>query len=134
MDLGQAMIVAGVGCRKGVAAQEVDAAIAEALAKGKFTSDALTVIATAAGKGLEQGIIKAAAARGVPLVLVAEHDLEAASGRAVTTSERVQKMMGVPSISECAALAAGGPSAQIVVSRVVVGPATCALAIAGDAP
>src|SRR6478672_1181238 len=102
MGLGQAMIVAGVGCRKGAAAQEIDAAIAEALANGKFASDALTVIATAAGKGLEQGIMKAAAARGVPLVLVTDKDLEAASGRAVTKSKRVQKLMGVPSVSECA--------------------------------
>ena len=42
---------------------------------------------------------------------------------------------GVPAFAAAAAaLAAGGPDARLIAPRVAVGPATCALAIAGDAP
>ena len=128
------MIVAGIGFRAGATAQQIDAALAAALESGGIAGDTLTVIATMAGKGLEAGSIKAAASRGVPLVMVALHDLEAVADRTVTKSERVQELMGIPSVAECAALAAGGASARIVVPRVVVGPATCALARVGDTP
>jgi cobalt-precorrin 5A hydrolase len=43
-------------------------------------------------------------------------------------------LMGVPCVAEAAALAAGGPAAQLVVPRIAIGPATCALATAGAAP
>jgi cobalt-precorrin 5A hydrolase len=134
MDLDQAMIVAGIGCRAGATAQEIDAAIAAALSNGGLAKDALNLIATSSAKGAEQGIAAAASARGLRLMLVEQSDLEAVSGRAVTKSERVQELMGVPSVAECAALAAAGTAARLVVPRVAVGPATCALAIVGDAP
>lgn len=128
------MIVAGIGFRSGTTSQEIDAALAAALESGGIAGEALTVMATMAGKGLEAGSIKAAASRGVPLVMVALADLEAVADRTVTKSERVQELLGIPSVAECAALAAGGPSAHIVVPRIAVGPATCALARIGDAP
>lgn len=128
------MIVAGIGCRAGATAQEIDAAIAAALSNGGLAKDALKLIATSAAKEMERGIAAAASARGLPLKLVAQSDLEAAGERAVTKSERVRELMGVPSVAECAALAAAGASARLVVPRVAVGPATCALAITGGAP
>ena len=134
MGLDQAMIVAGIGCRAGATAQEIDAAIAAALSNGGLAKDALKLIATSSTKAAEPGIAAAASARGLRLMLVEQTDLEAASGRAVTKSERVQELMGVPSVAECAALAAAGATARLVVPRVAVGPATCALAMAGDAP
>lgn len=128
------MIVAGIGCRKGATAQEIDAAIAAALSRGGIEKGALKLIATSAAKGTEQGIVAAAAARHVALELVGQSDLEAASDRAVTKSDRVQELKGVPSVAECAALAAAGDTARLVVPRVAVGPATCALATTGGAP
>lgn len=128
------MIVAGIGCRAGATAQEIDAVIAAALSNGGLAKDALNLIATSFAKAAEQGIAVAAASRGLRLMLIEQTDLEAVSGRAVTKSERVQELMGVPSVAECAALAAAGAAARLVVPRVAVGPATCALAMAGDAP
>jgi len=127
------MIVAGIGCRAGATAQEIDAAIAAALSNGGLAKDALNLIATSSTKAAEQGIVAAASARGLRIMLVEQADLEAASGRAVTKSERVQELMGVPSVAECAALAAAGNDARLVVPRVAVGSATCALAMAGEA-
>jgi cobalt-precorrin 5A hydrolase len=134
MGLGETMIVAGVGCRKGVAAAEVAAVITAALARAGLTTNALSLIATSAAKGEEAGIAGAASALGVPLVLVSQNDLEAAGDRTATKSERVAALTGVPSLAEAAALAAGGAAARLIAPRIAVGPATCALAQAGDAP
>jgi cobalt-precorrin 5A hydrolase len=134
VDVGQAMIVAGVGCRKGTAAAEIEAAIAAALARAGLGTDALALIATSAAKGAEPGIVAAAAALRVPLVAVPPLDLEAAGARTVTYSERVVALTGVPSLAEAAALAAAGPTAQLMAPRIAMGPATCALADTGGAP
>jgi len=128
------MIVAGVGCRAGASAPEVEAAIAAALDRAGLASSMLGMIATSSAKAGEPGIAAAASARGVKFVVVPQAEFEAAGARAITHSERVLKLTGVPSVSEAAALAAGGPDAQLIAPRIVVGAATCALAIIGDAP
>lgn len=132
MDVDQEMIVAGVGCRKGASADEVRAAIAAALERAGL--DALDLVATAASKGGEPGITAAAQALGVPLVLVPQRDLEAQTPRTATRSERVVALMGVPSVAEAAALAAGGPASRLVAPKISVGPATCAVAVTVGAP
>ena len=128
------MIVAGVGCRSGASAREVEAAIAAALARAGLSPAALGMIATSLAKGSEPGIAAAASDRGVTLVVVPQAELESAGLRAVTRSERVLALTGVPSVAEAAALAAGGPAARLLAPRVAVGPATCALAVTGDEP
>ena len=128
------MIVAGVGCRKGASAAEIEAAITAALAHAGVAADRLAMIAAPAFKGGERGVMDAAIARGVPLVLVPQPELEAVGARTVTQSERVVAFAGVPSVAEAAALAAGGAAARLIASRIVVGPATCALADTGAAP
>ena len=126
-------MIAGVGCKAGTSAGEVGAAIAEALARAGLSAAMLTALATSLAKGDEPGIAAAAAARGLKLVLVPQHDLEAAGARVITRSERVLALTGVPSVAEAAALAAAGPASRLVGARIAVGPATCALAVLGDA-
>ena len=157
------MIVAGIGCRRGASAADIEAVIAAALARAGLPASALCAIATSATKAGEGGIAAAAAARGVPLRLVEQHDLVEAAAQVVTRSARVQELTGVPSVAEAAALAAAlaavhgagagagavgvpeaaqargtantsGRVARLVLARVAVGPATCALAEAGGAP
>jgi cobalt-precorrin 5A hydrolase len=125
--MGEAMMIAGVGCRRGTSAAAIEAAIAAALARAGLASRRLDILATAEFKSDEPGIAAAAAARGVPLIYVAQADLERAGGRA-THSRRVARLIGVGSVAEAAALAAGGPAARLVVPRIAIGPATCALA------
>jgi cobalt-precorrin 5A hydrolase len=127
MDLDQTMIVAGVGCRKGVRAADIEAAIMAAFARAGVSASELRLIATTAAKGGEPGIALAASAIGVPLVLIQQRDLTAAGARVTTRSERVIALAGVPSIAEAAALAAGGPAARLILPRIALGPATCAL-------
>ena len=122
------MIVAGVGCRKGARAADIEAAIGAAFARAGIATSELGLIATSAAKGDESGIAAAASAIGVPLVLIPQGDLAAAGARTVTRSERVIALTGVPSVAESAALAAGGPGARLLEARIAVGPVTCALA------
>jgi cobalt-precorrin 5A hydrolase len=122
------MMVAGVGCRRGTSAAAIETVIAAALARAGLLRGVLDAIAAPAAKCDEPGIAAAASALGVPLVLVAQLDLETAGSRVATHSRRVMTLMGVPCVAEAAALAAGGPAARLVVARIAIGPATCALA------
>src|SRR5271169_1587564 len=126
MAMDEAMIVAGIGCRRGAAAPDVEAAIRAALARVGVAAEDLDAIATIAAKQDEAGIEAAAAKLGVAVVLVSEADLEAATPRTETRSERVLALMGTPSVAEAAALAAAGPSARLIGPRLVLGSATCA--------
>lgn len=134
VDLGEAMIVAGVGCRKGATAAAVTAAIEAAFARLALSIDSLDAVATAAAKGAEPGITKAAAELGVPLILVPQHDLKAAEGRTVSRSARVLELTGVSSVAETAALAAGGATTRLLAARIALGPVTCALVDTGSVP
>jgi cobalt-precorrin 5A hydrolase len=134
MGVGEAMIVAGIGCRKGAAAAEIEAAIAAALDRAGLGIAAVQLIATSVAKGSEPGIAAAAHSIGVPLVVVAQEKLVSAGARATTRSERVLALTGVSSVAEAAALAAGGPAARLIAPRIAVGPATCALADSGGGP
>jgi cobalamin biosynthesis protein CbiG len=122
------IVVAGVGCRKGVQSDEVKAAILAALERAGVDASALRFIATINSKSRERGIEVAASVMRVPLVLVTPADLLAMRMCVATPSERVKALVGVPSVSEAAALAAGGPSARLIGPRIIVGQATCALA------
>jgi cobalt-precorrin 5A hydrolase len=134
MAMGEAMIVAGIGCRRGAPAAAIEAVIAAALARAGLDDGALALIAAPAGKCAASGIAAAASARGVPLVAVSQVELEGAGARTVTRSERSLARMGVPSVAEAAALAAAGAAARLLLPRLALGPATCALATNGAAP
>jgi cobalt-precorrin 5A hydrolase len=134
MGVGEAVIVAGIGCRKGASAAQIDAAIGTALERAGRPLARLDLMATAESKREEEGIAAAAAARGLRLVCVDQVDLEIASARGATWSARVLALAGVPSVAEAAALAAAGPKARLILPRIVVGKVTCALASAEEAP
>ena len=65
MDLGKAMIVAGIGCRKGVSAAQVQAAIEAALAGDHFAAGGRTCWPRLPPKKRNAGIQDAAAAMGL---------------------------------------------------------------------
>jgi cobalt-precorrin 5A hydrolase len=134
MAMGETMIVAGIGCRRGASAAAIEAVIGAALARAGLGKDSLSLIAAAAAKCDEPGIAAAASALGLPLVCVPRPELENAGERAATRSARVLALTGVPSLAEAAALAAAGKTARLLLPRIALGPATCALATSGAAP
>ncbi len=122
------MIVAGIGCRRGAGAADIEAAIRAALARAGIAPDALDAIATIEKKQDESGIAAAAAKLGLDVVVISEAELTTANERIATRSNRVLALTGVPSVAEAAALAAAGPSARLLSPRLALGGATCALA------
>jgi len=128
------MIVAGVGCKRGASAPDIEAAVRAALTRANIAAGKLDAIATMAAKNNEAGIHAAAERLGVSVVLLAEADLRAAGDRTQTRSERVRALVGVPSVAEAAALAAAGPASRLLIPRLVIGAATCALAASEPGP
>jgi cobalt-precorrin 5A hydrolase len=120
MGLGEAVRVAGIGCRRGVSAEEVLAALDAA-----GGADALAVVAL---KADERGVREAAARRGLPLRVVGA----AEDGRILTRSAASLAAAGTGSASEAAALAGAGPEGRLLGPRVVVGRVTCAVAVTGE--
>jgi cobalamin biosynthesis protein CbiG len=128
MGVAQAMIVAGLGCRRGTTSEAVLATIAEALAAAGRTGTAPARLATNAAKSVEPGLRDAALALGVPLEVPPEAALHAAAPRCLTHSAASLAATGLPSLAEAAALAAAGPGARLLGPRISARGVTCALA------
>jgi cobalt-precorrin 5A hydrolase len=131
---GNAMIVAGVGCRKGVSVTEVQAAVMAAFARDAFAGRRPGLLAAPAAKENEAGIRGAATALGLRVMWISQTALEAASPRTRTRSSRSMAAMNVHSVAEASALAAAGPNARLLLQRLNVGRVTCALAQTEGSP
>lgn len=129
MGVGEAMIVAGIGCRKNVATEAVLAAIDEALSHHRLTVAELDALATAPLKGDEPALHAAALQLGLDLVVVTEWALRNAEAATLTSSQASLDHTGSRSISEAAALAAAGPGSRLLGPRLATGPVTCAIAV-----
>jgi cobalt-precorrin 5A hydrolase len=119
------ILAVGVGCRAGCPAAAIAALVRRALERAPAGAPALF---TSADKRSETGIVEAAAALALPLVYLPRAALQAASPQAVTRSERVVALFGVPSVAETAALAGAGPGSRLLVPRLSEGGASCAVA------
>ncbi|MER8445759.1 cobalamin biosynthesis protein [Mesorhizobium sp. M1066] len=128
------MMVAGIGCRKGVSVEDVLAAIETALEAYGLAMTALSALATAEFKKDEEAIATAGRVLNLPVIVVDNSALQAASSDTLSHSELSQELAGTPSVSEASALAVAGKGARLLGPRTVLGPVTCAIAISGDAP
>jgi cobalt-precorrin 5A hydrolase len=70
MVVGEAMIVAGIGCRKGVSMAEVIAAVEAALEAHGLVVGTLSALATTAFKREEEAILEAGRELGLPVIVV----------------------------------------------------------------
>jgi len=121
------MIVAGFGYRKGVSPEDIERALEAALLGTRTSPDQLSLMAFPALKWNE-AMSALASSRKVPLQAVSQCDLEAASERTLTRSERAKTALNVDCVAEAAALAAAGCGAHLLAPRIAVGSVTCALA------
>ncbi|KQU77826.1 cobalamin biosynthesis protein CbiG [Mesorhizobium sp. Root102] len=128
------MMVAGIGSRKGVRVEDVLAAIETALETHGLAMTALSALATAALKKDEEAIPAAGRALRLPVIVVDDSALQAASPDTLSHSDLSQDLAGTPSVSEASAVAVAGKGAKLLGPRTVLGPVTCAIAISGDAP
>ncbi|WP_269929771.1 cobalamin biosynthesis protein [Aminobacter sp. HY435] len=125
------MMVAGIGCRKGAAHEDILSAIETALEAHGLAVTALSALATATLKRDEPGILAAARRLDLPLLVVDNASLAGAAPRTLSHSQASQEAAGTPSVSEASALAAAGADATLLGPRISVGPATCAIATSG---
>lgn len=116
------MSIAGIGCRRGVSAAEVLAAIEAAGGPARLRG-----LAALPRKAGEAGLRAAAEALGLPLILPEEAALAAAAPRALTRSAACLSATGLPSAAEVAALAVAGPGARLRGPRLVHGRVTIAV-------
>jgi cobalt-precorrin 5A hydrolase len=122
------MIALGIGCRRNAPAEDIEALIAQTLSAASLSIAMIGVIATESGKVSEPGLVEAVQRLARPLVGIASSELAKTSDLVVTRSGRVQRLKGVPSVAETAALAAVGPGGRLVVPRLANATVTCALA------
>ncbi len=122
-------MVAGLGCRHGVAAAAVIELVREAGARAGARP---VLLAIPCFKRDEPGLLEAARALRLPLLRVTGADLRAEQPRCVTRSDRVADAVGVRSVAEACALAAAGPAGRLILPRIARAGVTCALAVVDD--
>ncbi len=122
------MIAIGIGCRRGVSANAIEALVRRSLAQvAGAPPNAIFSIEDKAG---EAGLVEAASHLGLSLTFLTRDALRAQASSVRTRSPRAEAEFGVPCVAEAAALAGAGAHATLVVPRVAAGGVTCAIAVA----
>ena len=117
-------IVAGMGCRKGIAAAAVEEAFAAACAQAGVSPLALCGVASIDIKANEQGLFEFCEHRGLKLAAYSAAELSQVEG-SVSSSEFVAQTVGVDCVCERAALCGGG---RLVAPKFALNGVTVALA------
>jgi len=125
----EAMIVAGVGCRRETSADELERVVRMALGMFDLPVERLDAIATESEKATDPAFAEAARRLSVRLVACTVDDLDRVAGRVLTPSKLVLKAKGLPSIAEASALVVAGREGRLLGTRVATERATCAIAI-----
>jgi cobalt-precorrin 5A hydrolase len=125
----EAMIVAGVGFRRGTSADEIERVVRLALSMFDLPAERLEVIATESEKATEPGVPEAVRRLSVRLVACTAADLDRVAGAVLTRSKLVLEAKGLPSIAEASALVVAGRNGRLLGTRVATERATCAIAI-----
>jgi len=124
----EAMIVAGIGFRRSVAADEIVTLVEQALKRAALAPHALPGLATIEPLARLPAFADAARRLAVTATAIDEDGLTAAGPRVRTQSARSLAAHGVGSVAEAAALAAAGSRAELILERIASPSATCALA------
>ena len=99
-------VIVGIGCRRGMPAERIIAAIHEALTKSGVLLEEVRLLASADIKANEAGLLTAAETLGVPIRFIAAEAIRSSS-REFLHSDFVEKKLNLPAVAEPAALLAG---------------------------
>lgn len=99
-------VIVGIGCRRGTPAERIVAAVRDALADAGIAMNEVRLLASAAIKADETGLIAAAGTLGIPIRFIVAEDI-LASSREFSHSDFVAKKVNLPAVAEPAALLAG---------------------------
>jgi cobalt-precorrin 5A hydrolase len=133
------MIVAGIGCRRGVSTEAILALLVEAGSrlvklegdkeKPQADKETIAALAVPAFRHGEPGIAEAATRLDLlPILWVEREALKGEQGRCLTRSARAEAEVGLSCVAEAAALSAAGEGSRLILPRIAGGGVTCALA------
>lgn len=123
------MIVAGVGSRRDISADELERVVRMALGMFRLPVERLEALATVSEKAVEPPYVETARRLAVNLVGCTRDELDRVAGQVLTPSKLVLETKGVPSIAEASALVGAGRNARLLGTRVATERATCAIAV-----
>lgn len=119
-------LVVGIGCRRGVTAKEVIAAIKFVFARYKLSLLSLKQIASVDIKQDEQGLLEATANLKVPIKFVTRTQINNLAGQ-YNESDIVRKKIGVGAVCEPSALIVS-EQGRLIVTKHILGRVTVAVA------
>ena len=123
----------GVGFRKAcshdVLAAIIEKALRSLIAVHPAMAGSPAIIATIAEKD-RPVLHRAAAALGLPVTILDKQLLASMEDRITVPSSAARTCFGISSVAEASALAAAGPGSRLLVARISVPDATCAIAAA----
>ncbi|ACF00889.1 putative CobE protein [Rhodopseudomonas palustris TIE-1] len=125
-------VVIGVGFRSAASASSIIDVIETA--RRAVAPHQLSALATAADKADHSGLSEAAAMTTLPVLPIDAAALDQAAARITTSSAVVAHHRGVGSVCEAAALAAAGPTARLIVSRLISQDRLATAAVAIEEP
>ncbi len=117
-------LVVGMGCHKGTPAAEILEFVTDAFKKARLSLASLKALATIELKKEEPGLREAAARLGVEFIWFTKEELQQV--KVPNPSPRVVRLVGAVSVSEAAALRAGG--VELILSKQKGANATLAVA------
>jgi cobalt-precorrin 5A hydrolase len=121
------MIAIGVGCRKNCTGAEIAALVSQALQNIDIKGQ--SYLFTVIDKQNESGLHEAARMLNLSLTFLPREALAARMDQVQTKSLKAERLYGLASISEAAALAGAGNCAKLILPRIVSAGATCAIAV-----
>ncbi len=119
-------IIAGLGCRKGAAAEDIIYALKYALEKAACSLCRVRLLASADIKKNEAGLILAAEKLGIPLYFLPSDKIRNMPLR-LSVSDFVQEQTGLPGVAEPCALIAG-QNTKLILGKTICKSVTIALA------
>ncbi len=117
----------GIGCRRGAAAEAIDAAVRSALEKAGLCPQAVAGAASIDLKRDEAGLIAWARAGALPIAFYSADELNAVPGE-YSGSDFVKNAVGVDNVCERAAMRDAGNGARLVLKKTSLGGVTIAIA------
>jgi cobalt-precorrin 5A hydrolase / precorrin-3B C17-methyltransferase len=123
-------LVMGLGCERNALPAELIALAEQVLDQAGLSAQSLAAIASIDVKADETAIHAVAVHFGVPARFFSAEELNRETPRLKNPSDIVAKEVGVPGVSEAAALACAGPKSELIVEKTRSLRATCAIALA----
>jgi cobalt-precorrin 5A hydrolase len=119
-------LIVGVGCRRGVEAKKVVAAIRQALRRAKASLKQVRMLASASLKADEAGLLQAAEKLGLGLRFISAEEI-LSTRRQFRHSQFVARKVNLPAVAEPAALLAGRRT-TLILPKTIFDQVTVAIA------